>query len=230
MFEISIVCHVLCSWFWWVAGVSPVLGVVLVVRLVFWFSGSGLSVCLVPRGSSARLCGGAGGGLRVVPGSGVDVVRPVSIDYRVLVGVGRAGPGFLVSVSRGSGCARFFFRLVGWWGVGRVFSARRSLVLRFRCWSSWSCRGWGFGGCRVGLGFFLRLLLFGPGRCRFLLGCGGWCWLWVVRFLFGEFDPGSGRTLAACLTHASRTGPLLWGRVEWRTGEYHVSNLPSSPG
>src|ERR1700727_2444546 len=24
-------------------------------------------------------------------------------------------------------------------------------------------------------------------------------------FLFGEFDPGSGRTLAACLTHASRT-------------------------
>ena len=24
----------------------------------------------------------------------------------------------------------------------------------------------------------------------------------------GEFDPGSGRTLAACLTHASRTGVL----------------------
>ena len=174
MFEISIVCHVLCSWFWWVAGVSPVLGVVLVVRLVFWFSGSGLSVCLVPRGSSARLCGGAGGGLRVVPGSGVDVVRPVSIDYRVLVGVGRAGPGFLVSVSRGSGCARFFFRLVGWWGVGRVFSARRSLVLRFRCWSSWSCRGWGFfsGFCcsaRAGAG---SCLVAGVG-----VGCGlfGFC-------------------------------------------------------
>ncbi len=29
--------------------------------------------------------------------------------------------------------------------------------------------------------------------------------LWGVWFLFGEFDPGSGRTLAACLTHASRT-------------------------
>lgn len=29
---------------------------------------------------------------------------------------------------------------------------------------------------------------------------------------FGEFDPGSGRTLAACLTHASRTmKPSLLG-------------------
>ena len=26
---------------------------------------------------------------------------------------------------------------------------------------------------------------------------------------FGEFDPGSGRTLAACLTHASRTENFL---------------------
>ena len=26
---------------------------------------------------------------------------------------------------------------------------------------------------------------------------------------FGEFDPGSGRTLAACLTHASRAGQCL---------------------
>jgi len=26
---------------------------------------------------------------------------------------------------------------------------------------------------------------------------------------FGEFDPGSGRTLAACLTHASRTMNFL---------------------
>ena len=25
---------------------------------------------------------------------------------------------------------------------------------------------------------------------------------------FREFDPGSGRTLAACLTHASRTEPI----------------------
>ena len=27
----------------------------------------------------------------------------------------------------------------------------------------------------------------------------------LVRVFVGEFDPGSGRTLAACLTHASRT-------------------------
>ena len=27
----------------------------------------------------------------------------------------------------------------------------------------------------------------------------------VSLFINGEFDPGSGRTLAACLTHASRT-------------------------
>lgn len=27
----------------------------------------------------------------------------------------------------------------------------------------------------------------------------------VTNFFYGEFDPGSGRTLAACLTHASRT-------------------------
>lgn len=40
-------------------------------------------------------------------------------------------------------------------------------------------------------------------------------------FLFyGEFDPGSGRTLVACLTHASRTVKLLLAGVDqWRTGE-----------
>ena len=27
-----------------------------------------------------------------------------------------------------------------------------------------------------------------------------------LSIFYGEFDPGSGRTLAACLTHASRTG------------------------
>ena len=39
-----------------------------------------------------------------------------------------------------------------------------------------------------------------------------------------EFDPGSGRTLAACLMHASRTHGAS-GR-EWRTAEEHVGTCP----
>ena len=61
-------------------------------------------------------------------------------------------------------------------------------------------------GSFVGVGcFLLGLLLWGVGcGLGFVLhmfGCG-----FLVVVLFGEFDPGSGRTLAACLTHASRTG------------------------
>ena len=49
-------------------------------------------------------------------------------------------------------------------------------------------------------------------------GFGGGCLRMVVTpcgvaiDIYGEFDPGSGRTLAACLTHASRTmKPSLLG-------------------
>ena len=40
----------------------------------------------------------------------------------------------------------------------------------------------------------------------------------------GEFDPGSGRTLAVCLTHASRTSSIFFrkDRLQWRTGEERV--------
>ena len=38
------------------------------------------------------------------------------------------------------------------------------------------------------------------------------------QFFVGEFDPGSGRTLAACLTHASRA-ERPFGVLERRTGE-----------
>jgi hypothetical protein len=41
-----------------------------------------------------------------------------------------------------------------------------------------------------------------------------------VKFFDGEFDPGSGRTLAACLTHASRAVRPFWG---YTSGE-RVSN------
>src|SRR5262245_44564272 len=50
-------------------------------------------------------------------------------------------------------------------------------------------------------------------------------------YLDGEFDPGSGRTLAARLKHASRTrNPELAPGGKWRTGEEHVRNLPRRPG
>jgi hypothetical protein len=44
-----------------------------------------------------------------------------------------------------------------------------------------------------------------------------------VRDFDGEFDPGSGRTLAACLTHASRAGSIRWQHRGRSSGE-RVSN------
>ena len=223
LFEISIVCHVFVFVVWWVAGVSPVLGVVLVVCCFFgswvwgffWF----LFSCFM------RLCGVGGGfwgvlGLGVFCASGLHscVVwgwgLGVRLGSRVVRGSG--APGSSACCGGGSGC--FVFRL--------AFSCFSSvLVWVFVVLSGsgvWGVLGW-VGVC------FLRLLLLGPGWCWLFLGCGVGFGLGLV--LFGEFDPGSGRTLAACLTHASRTGPPFFlGWVEWRTGEYHVSNLPSSPG
>ena len=43
-------------------------------------------------------------------------------------------------------------------------------------------------------------------------------WSGWRAYFYGEFDPGSGRTLAACLTHASRT-VKPFGVDQWRTGE-----------
>ena len=112
-------------------------------------------------------------------------------------GVGRAARLFL-----GVGCAwfpgscsRWFFVVFAEGFPGVFVSARRFLAL------VWGVSGW------VGV-VFLRLLLLGPGWCWLFLGCGVGVGLGLV--LFGEFDPGSGRTLAACLTHASRTGPLFF--------------------
>src|SRR5215210_2670073 len=45
----------------------------------------------------------------------------------------------------------------------------------------------------------------------------------------GEFDPGSGTTLAACLTHASRAGHGF-GHGQRRTGEERVADLPGGGG
>jgi hypothetical protein len=40
------------------------------------------------------------------------------------------------------------------------------------------------------------------------------CWDYCFSFFDGEFDPGSGRTLAACLTHASRTMMAVLARSD----------------
>ena len=58
---------------------------------------------------------------------------------------------------------------------------------------------------------------------RFSIDCGAaGLFVWWFYFFCGEFDPGSGRTLAACLTHASRT-MMLGACTGWISGE-RVSN------
>jgi len=51
----------------------------------------------------------------------------------------------------------------------------------------------------------------------------------VMAASVSEFDPGSGTTLAACLTHASRAG-RPFGGGQRRTGEERVIDLPASGG
>ena len=89
------------------------------------------------------------------------------------------------------------------WGVSRLFTCRRELVRGFVVVVHRS-GGW-VGGLvvwgvwvlfvnSIGCLFVFVLLVSLFFACNFLFVC-----------FFGEFDPGSGRTLAACLTHASRT-------------------------
>ena len=80
--------------------------------------------------------------------------------------------------------------------------------------------------CELDSVFVCFLCLFFVFECFWLGLLAGWFlfgwffWALTFLFLFGEFDPGSGRTLAACLTHASRTlKAQLAGLDEWRTGE-----------
>ena len=145
-------------------------GVVLVVRLVFWFSGSGLSVCLVPvvllRGCAGVR--GAGCGWFRVRGS-VGASGSSSCDGW---GVGRAGPGCRECFA-GVGLRPVLLRLVGWWGVGRVFF--RSALLVFSWFpvlvfvvlpgvgGLWGVSGWV-------RGFFSGFCCTGPGLFGFGLG------------------------------------------------------------
>ena len=233
LFEISIVCHVLCSWFWRGVGVS-----------LFFLGGCsgfpscflgllGFSVFLVRSAPACwgggRVAGGSGVRGSVRPGGllpfcwgaglGCVCVRPVVLlvvwfwlwsgsvvgfGWRVLPGSrggGRVVPGFLfvfavlLSCSRGVfGCC--FFRpvlSVFFWFPVLVF------VVLPGVGGLWGVSGW-VRGC-----FFSGFCCTGPGLFPVSFVGAGLGLGWV---LFGEFDPGSGRTLAACLTHASRTGPL----------------------
>lgn len=109
-------------------------------------------------------------------------------------------------------------------GVSRLFTCRRELVSGFVVVVHRS-GGWVFGLVVWGVWvlfvnsivcLFVFLCLFFVFECFWLglpAGFSGWFfWALTFLFLFGEFDPGSGRTLAACLTHASRTlKPSLLG-------------------
>ena len=73
-------------------------------------------------------------------------------------------------------------------------------------------------GDSFGMGRRLSVIasLIGPsGPLRMVVSPSG-----LAIHIYGEFDPGSGRTLAACLTHASRTVTAeLALPDQWRTGE-----------
>ena len=92
-------------------------------------------------------------------------------------------------------------------------------------WALWfGCLGCVGVVCELDSVFVCFLCLFFVFECFWLgllTGFSGWFfWALTFLFLFGEFDPGSGRTLAACLTHASRTlKPGFCWVDEWRTGE-----------
>ena len=136
---------------------------------------------------------GVGGGLRGVPGFGVRRARVscfllvggrvwgasarawfLSCPVLAVVGSGGRGRVCVLPGSRGGGrVVPGFFCCLLWWGFSGVVFFRPVLLVSsgFRCWSSWSCRGWGVvGGVGLGSGlFFLRLLLYWPGPV----------WVWV---------------------------------------------------
>ena len=228
LFEISIVCHVFVFVVWWVAGVSPVLGVVLVVCLVFWFLGLGFFLVLALCFCFMRLCGVGGGFWGVL---GLGVICASGLHSRVECGGGGWVCGSALVWFGGRVC---LVLLLLWWGLPALFlswlggwgwflpaccgggSGCFVFRLAFSCFFGSGLgpcglgRGRGFGGVGLGWGLFSPAVIAWPGP-GFGLGL----------VLFGEFDPGSGRTLAACLTHASRTVRPLWG---YTSGEW-VSNM-----
>ena len=139
--------------------------------------------------------------------------RFLSCPVLAVVGVGGRGRVCVLSgfpLCGGGRVVPGFFCCLLWWGFSGVVFFRPVLlvfswfpVLVFVVLPGVG----GCGGCRVGFGvvFSPASVVLARACFRFPFVGAGLGLGWV---LFGEFDPGSGRTLAACLTHASRTGPL----------------------
>ena len=134
--------------------------------------------------------------------------------------------------------SRWLIWIVGWWWLRqRGVNVSTLCNVRIPAWCLfcgcalgwwWFCLKWwmyvvsvndqqcfvGVGWCDLFILFSILLSVILFFVCLvFRLACVWW-------HFYGEFDPGSGRTLAACLTHASRTErPLLAEVLEWRTGE-----------
>ena len=195
LFEISIVCHVLCSWFWRGVGVSLFFGGLFWLSVVF-SRASGVSCvsrCSAPAcwGWGAG-CGGFRGSGSARPGvllpscwgAGLGCVcaRPVPELSGSGCGRGRwSGAGVRVvrlpAVWWGSGCARFLLLLVVVGVFGCCFfpsGASRVLLvsgvgLRGLAggWGLWGVSGW-VRGC-----FFSGFCCTGPGLFPVSF-CGGW--------------------------------------------------------
>ena len=194
MFEISIVCHVLCSWFWRGVGVSLFFGGCSGLSVVF-SRASGVS-CVSRSFCSCLLGWGAGCG--GVPGFGVwrarvscfllvggrvwgASARARFLSCPVLAVVGSGGRVRGARVARfpwwGSGCARFLLLLVVVGVFGCCFF--RPVLLVFSWFpvlvfvvlpgvgGLWGVSGW-VRGC-----FFSGFCCTGPGLFPVSF-CGGW--------------------------------------------------------
>src|SRR3712207_5512619 len=95
-----------------------------------------------------------------------------------------------------------------WWAGGVWWAGLADWHASFwGCVFFWSDLAWGCSLCRWVVLFRVSV------ACPFR-------WVGCHVDIYGEFDSGSGRTLAACLTHASRT--VMGGLAppdQWRTGE-----------
>ena len=152
-------CHVFVFVVWWVAGVSPVLGVVLVVCLVFWFLGLGFFLVLALCFCFMRLCGVGGGFWGVL---GLGVICASGLHSRVECGGGGWVCGSALVWFGGRVRLVLLPVVVGVLGV--LFSAWHSLVSSVLVWVLVVLVGvGGLGGVGLGWGLFSPAVIAWPG-------------------------------------------------------------------